>query len=204
MGDNLDLAKILGYPLHGRCADGSFRPFMIDKQSRSMVMIGAHDHCNHNGKSYLTSASTLVNTGGKLGFRLKAGSEIDNNMHIKLEFSASLHAILRTWFPSISGHAAGTETNILNRNLALSASDSYASGASICYAPTTADTDTPARKIYMGSAGRGANLGTGGYIEQAELIIEPGTPAIYLELESLADGNSLSFFAWWSEGQDYD
>jgi len=199
VGDNEDLSKILGYPIHARTHDGLYRPIMIDKKSRSLVVLDAHTHCNHLGKSYLASASTLVNTGGKIGIRLQASCEV----HLKLEFSASLHAVLRTWFPSISGHAPGNELPVLNRNMVYAGSDSYATGLSLCHTPTTADTDSPVRKIYMGSAGRGANLGIGGHIEQAEIILNAGVAPIYIELESLVDGNSLSHFLWWSEGEEY-
>lgn len=193
MGDNFDLGKVLNQPIHGWVDGPGSRPLKMDKKTRALLTEPPRVHAAHEGISFLTSASTLVNTGGKLGVRL-ATNAIPYGAHMEMEFSGGLSAVFRTWLPSVSEHTPANEPVMLNRYIG----HPNASGVSFCHTPTSADTDPPVRKIYLGTAGRGANLGTGGFLEQRELVIPAGV-VLYLELESLVDSNSLNIFFNWVE-----
>jgi len=195
---NLDREKLTDSPIHGWIDGPRSRPIKVDKWTRSLITMSNREHQINRGYEFVTTASTMVNAGGKLDVLIKTNI---NRPNMVIEFETSTAAILFTYLPSPRDYNPDGALVKLNRNFEPT---KPVSGISICTnALTTGATETHIRKVYLGSAtGPGGQFSTGGQTDIQMLFYLNNT--ILLELVSTTDDNALNMRFHWSEGVPYD
>jgi len=195
---SLDQEKLTYSPIHGWIDGPESRPIKVDKWSRAMVTLDNEEHQVNRGYNFLSSASTLVDTGGHLTVLWKTNYSRPRAL---FEWQVSTAAIFRTYLPSPRIFVPANELVILNTNLH---PDSPTSALSVCHTPaTTGATETSARKLYLGSAsGLGGQVSSGGHSSMKVLFYVNQT--IMFDLEATTDDCALTMLMHWSEQIPYD
>ncbi|MHC4643957.1 MAG: hypothetical protein ACYTBJ_00545 [Planctomycetota bacterium] len=202
-GDNHDLGKILEHPIMGWIDGPNSRPIKVDKWSRALITVDNDKHNLWRGYQFTCTASTLVNTGGKLGVFAKANY---SRPDFRWYFNASTAAILRNYLkPAQFRYDAGNPIYILNRNLKAHADGDPATALSVSVGALTtgATADPPVQKIYLGSAaGPGGISISGG--QNANSYLAYINDYAYFEIEATTDDCAITMEFNWNEMVPYD